>query len=51
MITIPIDLQMSHSEVHDILEAEYKLLCLGDSFKLAFDAHAENKGVDTIPSV
>ncbi|EDR02755.1 uncharacterized protein LACBIDRAFT_332022 [Laccaria bicolor S238N-H82] len=50
VITVPIDLQMSHCDVQDILEAEFKLLCLGDSFKIAFDAHASNKGVVTIPS-
>lgn len=49
VITVPIDLQMSHCDVQDILEAEFKLLCLGDSFKIAFDAHASNKGVVTIP--
>lgn len=51
MITIPIDLQMADSDVREILEAEYKLLCQGDSFKIAFDAHAASKGVITIPSM
>ncbi|PPQ94491.1 hypothetical protein CVT25_013803 [Psilocybe cyanescens] len=49
VITVPIDLQMSHSDVQDILEAEYKLLCQCDAFKSTFDAHAGSKGVISIP--
>ena len=32
------------------LEVAYKLLCLCDSFKAAFDRHAEDSGATTIPS-
>ena len=41
---------MSDSDVQDILETEYKLLCQSHSFKIAFDALATNKGIVGIPS-
>ena len=50
MITISIDLQMADSDVQEILEAQCKLLCQSDSFKVAFGAHVESKDVVTIPS-
>jgi hypothetical protein len=41
---------MTEESVKIVLEAEYKLLCLCDSFKAAFDEHAEDSGAKTIPS-
>ncbi|KAF8800443.1 hypothetical protein BYT27DRAFT_7117444 [Phlegmacium glaucopus] len=40
---------MSGEEVKKVLEAEYKLLCLCDAFKNAFDEVACSAGVTTIP--
>ena len=41
---------MTEESVKIVLEAEYKLLCLCDAFKAAFDKHAEDSGATTIPS-
>jgi hypothetical protein len=49
-VTFPVDSTMTKESVKIILEAEYKLLCLCDSFKAAFDKHAEDSGARTIPS-
>ncbi|KAF8804287.1 hypothetical protein BYT27DRAFT_7225417 [Phlegmacium glaucopus] len=40
---------MTKESVKIVLEAEYKLLCLCDSFKAVFDKHAEDSGAMTIP--
>lgn len=40
---------MGEDEVRKVLEAEYKLLCLCDTFKNAFDEVAHSEGVTTIP--
>ena len=40
---------MGEEEVKKVLEAEYKLLCLCDTFKNAFDEVAYSAGVTTIP--
>lgn len=40
---------MSEEEVKKVLEAEYKLLCLCDTFKSEFDCVALSAGVTTIP--
>ena len=49
-MTFPTDLTMTKESVKIVLEAEYKLLCLCDSFKAAFNKHAEDSGTTTIPS-
>jgi len=49
-VTFPVDSTMTKDSVKIVLEAEYKLLCLCDSFKVAFDKHAEDSGAMTIPS-
>ena len=49
VVTFPVDLHMSEEEVKKVLEAEYKLLCLCDTFKHAFDEVAHSAGVTTIP--
>lgn len=33
-----------------VLEEEYKLLCQGHAFKLAFDEHAKDQKILAIPS-
>jgi hypothetical protein len=40
---------MGEEEVKKVLEAKYKLLCLCDTFKLAFDEVAHSARVTTIP--
>jgi hypothetical protein len=40
---------MGEEEVKKVLEAEYKLLCLCDTFKHAFDEVAHSARVTTIP--
>jgi len=40
---------MGEEEVKKVLEAEYKLLCLCNTFKDAFDEVAHSAGVTTIP--
>ena len=42
---------MTDEEVKKVLKAEYRLLCLGDAFKNAFDGLACSSGVTTIPSM
>ena len=42
---------MSDEEVKTVLMAEYRLLCLCDAFKNAFDGLASSSGVTTIPSM
>lgn len=49
-MTFPVDSNMTKESVKIVLEAEYKLLCLCDSFKAAFDKHTEDSGATTIPS-
>ena len=50
VVTFPVDSTMTKESVKIVLEAEYKLLCLCDAFKAAFDKHAEDSGATTIPS-
>jgi len=37
------------SAVEGVLRAEYGLLCIGDTFKKAFDEYAAQQNVKTIP--
>lgn len=49
VLTQPIDSYMDSSAVKSVLQAEYALLCIGDTLKHEFDKHAHESGVDTLP--
>ena len=49
VITQPIDPQMDSTSVQSVLQAEYGLLCVGDTLKREFDRHARECGALTIP--
>ena len=45
----PIDSFMDSSAVKSVLQAEYALLCIGNTLKHEFDKHAHASGVNTLP--
>ncbi|KAF8808517.1 hypothetical protein BYT27DRAFT_7222879 [Phlegmacium glaucopus] len=49
VLTQPIDTRMENSAVKSILQAEYALLCIGDTLKREFDEHARKSGIVSIP--
>jgi len=50
VLTQPSDGRMEKSAVKSILQAEYALLCIGDTLKHEFDEHARKSGIISIPS-
>ncbi|KAF8805628.1 hypothetical protein BYT27DRAFT_7258067 [Phlegmacium glaucopus] len=49
VLTQPIDTRMENSAVKSILQAEYALLCIGDTLKREYDEHARKSGIVSIP--
>ncbi|KAF8811841.1 hypothetical protein BYT27DRAFT_7208146 [Phlegmacium glaucopus] len=49
VLTQPIDTRMENSAVKSILQAEYALLCIGDTLKREYDEHACKSGIVSIP--
>lgn len=50
VITQPMDLKDTRENVRYVLAEEYKLLCLGNTFKLVFDGHAAKQHIKAMPS-